>query len=319
MVKTDNIQEQINVLEREVNFYSSDLPQQFPPGFRAADCYHLTEQENEVGQREYWLWLEDLADKNIDFISDADYYQFAYSLGHFNGHFLSQPSLPSTPWLRQNFVRDYVYKHEPHLELLFEQREYPLVRRAFPPAVVDDYAELWRLREEYLSTLAKLPQTLCHNDAQVTNLFLTTTQADQREVVAIDWGIVGITSLGLDPAQLLWFSTNRLLFSPNLNREQLSAREQAIFTGFLAGLQAQGWDGDSNLARLGYTAALLKQRMGSVRFAPIFLAETSFPRIAQHLRDAGMTIEDLADNFGQRSQFFADLFQESLALRDALL
>lgn len=305
---------------REFRFYQSDLPQQCPPGFRAVDCYHLAEMQNEAGQHEYWLWLEDLSPKSTAPTNEADYYQFAYSLGCFNGRFLRQSSLPSAPWLTQHRVRNYLQRAEPQMERLFAHRDHPFVQRAFPPALVDDYAALWQRREEHLATLDKLPQTLCHNDAQQTNLFLSTNEHGQREVVAIDWAGVGIASLGLDLGQLFWLSLAHFVVSSNLDRGQLSAWEQTIFAGYLAGLQAQGWADDPRLVRLSYTTSLLKQRIGIVlRSVDHWLAKEIPPQLAQHLQANGLTYENFADNHGILSQFFSDLFQESLVLREELL
>ncbi len=87
---------------REVEFYRSGIARAFPPGLRPAHCYTITEQINETGQTEYWLWLEEVVHQSgIGWTLD-DHYQAARCLGQFQGAFVVDYPLPSAPWFGFN-------------------------------------------------------------------------------------------------------------------------------------------------------------------------------------------------------------------------
>jgi hypothetical protein len=300
--------------QREVEFYGSALVHQLPTGFRAARCFAVSEQAGDEGQPESWLWLEALEPHPGSQWTLDDHYHLARGLGLLNGTFLVNPPQPA-PWLASDGIRSYLEHAEPLVNQWLANLQHPLVQRAFPASAITSFVELWQSRAYHLQTLARLPQTLCHGDAQVSNLFLDKSKAEQPETVAIDWAGVGVGPLGFDPAQLLSFS----LATNKVDIAQASALDQAIFEGYLVGLQAAGWHGAPKVVRLGYTAATLKTRtMGVIRAVPFLLDETTRRDVEAKLKTQGLAFENMLDITAQYALFLERLFHESVEFRDQL-
>jgi hypothetical protein len=305
-----------SALPREVAFYRSDLVHQLPAGVRAARCFAISAQFGDEAQREFWLWLEALESQPAGQWTLDDHYQLAYSLGLLNGAFLANRPLPVAPWLAYDGVRNYLAHAAPLVNQWVANQEHPLVQRAFPATTIASFVALWQARERHLQTLAMLPQTLCHGDAQVSNLFLSNRTGGPLETVAIDWADVGVGPLGLDLAQLISFS----LGTNKVEMDQASTLDQAGFEGYLAGLQAIDWRGDPRVVRLGYTAAALKTRTtGVIRAIPFLIDETVRRQAESKLKAQGLTFENMLDIVARSALFFEKLFHESLELRDELL
>ncbi len=234
---------------REYEFYRSDLSRQFPEGFMAAHCYDQEELVNEAGLKEYWLWLEDLAPNAKKDWSLENHYQAAKCIGKFNGVWMNRP-LPAASWMKYNHVRQYLEGAAPSFQRLFRERDQPILRRLFPPAEVDSLAELWQRREENFKILQRLPQTFCHGDAQVTNLFLINKANGDVETAAIDWEGAGLAAIGMDAALILLYSIYKM------DENSAPDLDQALFQGYLEGLRAIGWRGDPRMVRLGYISTI---------------------------------------------------------------
>jgi uncharacterized protein YbjT (DUF2867 family) len=127
----------------------------------------------------------------------------ARHLGQFNGAYLTgERPMPAFPWLRRrSHLRDSVARRAANrartLAELHNSLDHPVVRRAYPPDVVEILSREWgedgKLKDtRLLDALDRLPQTLCHNDAFRRNL-LARHRADGRpQTVVIDWAFVGI-------------------------------------------------------------------------------------------------------------------------------
>ena len=296
---------------REYDFYASGLAGGFPAGLRAPRCYAQAPQVGEDGTQEYWLWLEDLAPWQVTEWSLAAYRRVAYVLGEMQGAFALRPALPSANWMETALIRKYLGVTEPSFQQLFALRGQPLVQRGgFSTAVVDSLAELWARREQHLALLERLPQTFCQGDANPTNLFLSPGPPGQASVAAIDWASCGIGPLGQDLAQLFLTALNR--FDPAYTR----ALDQTLSAGYLAGLRAAGWPGDARLARLGYTAAMLKNRASYVLWwLPRLIDPASQERAARLFAARGLSYEAGLDQVAWIHAYLGELFAESLALR----
>ena len=304
-------------LQREAAFYRSGLIQDFPAGFRPARCYALDEQVDESGRTEYWFWLEDLGSGSSGRgWTTGAYHQAAYGLGLSSGTFVDHHALPDATWLKRDNVRGYVEHAAPQFRALFADRATPLVQRAFPALAIDSLRALWQSRERHLQTLDRLPQTLIHGDAQSSNLFLITDKACVPGIVAIDWNGTGVGPLGLDAAQL--FTTS--VFNFTIGVDQIADVAKGIYERYLTGVQAAGWQGDSRIVRLGYTASMFRVRTMYVwRFLQFLMDETVQKRLTPRMRARGVTLEDYADRVRYGEQCARALFEESLVLRDRLL
>ena len=165
--------------------------------------------------------------------------------------------LPDFPWLSQHWVRGWLGFYETSgrqiLELLQNDHfwQHPVLRHAFSDSITADVLKLWKNQDQLLSTLNRLPRTFCHLDAYRPNLFLRRDSPGSTQTVAVDWAFTGIAAVGEEIANLLAAS---LIW---LEAEAREAKEldEAVFGGYLHGLQEAGWQGDPRLARLGYTTA----------------------------------------------------------------
>ncbi len=63
--------------KREANFYQSDWVAELPNGIRSVRYYAVSEQKDERGATEYWLWLEDVQDETGSRWSLAGYQRAA--------------------------------------------------------------------------------------------------------------------------------------------------------------------------------------------------------------------------------------------------
>jgi len=301
-------------VSREYEFYRSGVWNEFPSGFRAAHCFAHYEEVGSTGQPEYWMWLEDLGAVRAFPWSLDENYRVAWCLGKFNGMYLSSQPLPEALWIKKDVIRQYLRMTEPSFQRLFTLRELPVIRTIFPPEIVDSLIQLWQKREQHLAVLERLPQTLCHGDAQFTNLFLVSASPEDIETVAIDWSSVGIASLGVDLAQFFMLS---LFFS---DPAQIHAVEAALFQGYLDGLQAVGWQGDPRIVRLCFTAAMLRVRATNVLRTMEVISDDGQARgrLIKNLHDRHQSLEAWSGKVALIQPYVRQLFEESLDLRAEL-
>jgi hypothetical protein len=242
-----------NYHRREILAYKEGLLADLPGGLQAPRSLGVTEYPEDI----CWLWLEDIQDSASPAWSLAEYGVAARHLGRFNGAYVAGYPLPALPWLSQNWLRGWLNYYEADcrdtLELICDKSfwEHPLLRAAFPRPVTDDVRQLWDSHERLLSALDHLPQTFCHMDAYRPNLFIRRDTQGIDHTVAIDWVFAGIGSLGeeianLLAASLIWFE---------FDASEAKSLDKAVFANYLSGLREANWQGNSQLVRLGYTAA----------------------------------------------------------------
>ena len=105
----------------------------------------------------------------------------------------------------------------------------------------------------FVDTLARLPQTLHHNDSGRKNLLAHRRPNGEIETVAVDWGNAATGPVGGELACIVmqpiyWFN--------GVQPDQLNELDGIVFAGYMQGLRDVGWRGDTALARLGYTASI---------------------------------------------------------------
>ena len=111
--------------------------------------------------------------------------------------------------------------------------------------MVDDQAR-------FVDALSQLPQTLCHHESSLANLFAVRRLDGQLETVAVDWEQVGPASIGADISTLVFGTMRRCEF----DADRAAELDQVVFTGYMSGLREAGWQGRAEEARLGFTAAV---------------------------------------------------------------
>jgi hypothetical protein len=157
----------LNYWRREAEAYDLGLLDDLPGGFTAPRCYGVMDQPD----GECWIWLEDVIDDVGPQWPLGRYGVAARHLGQFNGAYLAgQRPIPSCPWLRHGgWLRAAASRRALEFTRLHDSLDHPLVRRAYPPDVVDILSHAWteyeKIAEKLLPTLDCLPRTLCHHDA----------------------------------------------------------------------------------------------------------------------------------------------------------
>jgi hypothetical protein len=209
---------------REASLYAAGVLDDLP-GVRAPRCFGVDHREATA-----ILWLEDLGRDDRPTWTAHRCERAARSLGALNGAYLARRPLPRTTLVTRGWHRSTVAAH---LE---------------PPADGGRLRHLWDRRGSLLDVLDRLPQTFCHLDAFSRNLFVDDT-ADK--VVAVDWSYAGVAPVGVELAPLV---VATVCFG-DAEPDALTALEVAALHGYLAGLQAAGWDPDPELVALGYRAA----------------------------------------------------------------
>jgi hypothetical protein len=240
-----------NYWKREFLAYGSGLLEDLPPGVRAPRFYGAVERPDGGT----WLWFEDLTDAYGSPWPLERYGLAARHAGQFNGAYLTGRPIPDLPWLSVRAGLSFFDQMGPSLERVDALGDHPLVRREWPDAtVLERSARLWREREAFYTALARLPRTLCHMDLFRLNLFAVRSPHGDDETVGVDWAFLGLAAVGEELAPLVYASP--LLAGEDADQ----ARElgETCFEGYLAGLRDAGWSGDARLARLGYTAGVIR-------------------------------------------------------------
>jgi hypothetical protein len=208
----------------------------------------------------FWLWLEDVSDMHGRRWPLAQFGLAARHLGIFNGTYLVSRAVPAEPWLNHWVARHLAAAgHRGELEsdsALWAELDLsqlrPAAERLFGTAIVQRTAQLVRDQAHFVGVLAKLPQTLCHHESSLANLFAVDRGYGPVETVAVDWENIGPGPVGAEIATLVFGTLRRCEF----DGERAIELEQVVFAAYVDGLREAGWRGPVEHVRLGYTAAL---------------------------------------------------------------
>lgn len=235
---------------REVLAYRSALLAELPGCFRAPRVLQIEDAEEGAD----WLWLEDMTDLYARCWPLQQFGVVARHLGAFNGTDLVSRALPTDPWLnpwldRQRVGAERAASSLPELRLVTGR---PAVRRLFGPAITARAARLLEDQSLLVDALSKLPQTLCHHEASLANLFARRRADGELETVAVDWEEVGPGPVGAEIATLVFGTMRRCEF----DAVRAGELERVVFAEYVAGLREVGWEGDVQTVRLGYAGAV---------------------------------------------------------------
>lgn len=280
-----------NYWKREACAYQSDLLTAVRPGLLPVACLGVFEQ----GDTTVWLALKDIATPQPRPWRAADFGRAALDLGMFNGSFLNQP-LPTHEWLSRDWLRGWVARCEGAVLELPEMLRQPLIAAHISADLAQDIRRLWDDRERLLTVLEQLPQTICHRDTFVRNLFVGSSP--QQPTIAIDWATIGVGPIGEDLAALIGGS---LVFFELAAADLQEVAPHAV-QHYLDGLRSQGWQGDLAQVQLGYTATLaLRYGLGSMLDLAIVADQSSHAWAEQVL---GHSIGELIVNTANNLAFF---------------
>jgi hypothetical protein len=235
--------------KREILAYQSGLLADLPAGVRTPRCFGTHEHPGGGG----WLWLEEITDVARDRWSLARFTSVARQLGAFSAAYLTSRSVPTYPWLSRGWFRGNVSRAAAAVALLPALVDHPFLAPALPGRSAHRVLQLISERGQLLDGLDALPQTFCHIDAFPRNILVRTQGGTDGLIVLIDWDSAGVSALGADLAALVGGS----LFFDETDLDTADVLEQAIIGSYLSGLRAAGWQGDQELVRFGYNAALV--------------------------------------------------------------
>ena len=283
---------------REALLFASGLLEHLP-AIRAPRCFGVDMRADATAR----IWLEDVADHVGIHWAPPRYALAARRLGEFNGAYLVDQPLPTSPHVSRHWLRSSVEAFVPGFDRLAEVRDHPLVRRCWPGELLDQVVELWEERHVLLDALDALPQSFCHLDAFPRNLLINPATND---IVAVDWASAGIAAVGteLGPAVMASACVG------DTEPDQLEAIERAVFDAYLSGLRAAGWPGDAETVRYGY-AASAALHYGLVPLGVYLLDDRLRLRFE---RLFGLEALGIADHWAAISAFLVERSQEARRL-----
>lgn len=232
--------------KREALAYQSGMLSQLPEGIRAPQCYDV----EELTDGNVRVWLEDLPidalHKDWTLTHICDIY---YALGKFNGAYLAGATLPADWFLCRAWMRSWVEVCTAYALPVHEQK-----------AIWDSHSgsnELWELylynrkrSSALLETLERLPRVLAHQDVHWDNIFMENENGNDS-LLAIDWQFASISGVGEELGRMFGYA----LLKKKIPIDRVALYKEEIFSSYMQGLKAAGWEGDSKLARYGFLAA----------------------------------------------------------------
>jgi hypothetical protein len=296
----------IRYWQRERLLYDSDLLDDLADGLRAPRCYGCDDLADGTVQ----LWLEHVREVGEHTWPLARWALAAQHLGRFNGAYLVGRPLPPAPWLGGQRLRTWLEHHDPLVARIAAAPHNPDVRSWWPGPVVDAILRLWDERDAYCTALERLPQTFCHGDAIRRNLLACHGPAGSEETVLVDWEYAGRFAVGEEVGQTL--SVAGAFF--HVDPSDLPALDEALFTGYMAGLRDVGWRGNPRQVRFAYAAhAALRNAFNAVG--------TITPDAMQRAvlqEHQGHTWEELAERRAEIRPFLLTLADEARGLLKTL-
>jgi hypothetical protein len=237
-----------NYWAREALVYQHHLTDVYAEaGIHAPACL-----ESRVNEREALLLLEWVDGQPGESWPVDLYGPVAEALGRGQAPFLNGQPIPTFPWLSRGFLRQYSSEKPVEWELLDDNEtwQHPVVRETFPVELRDGVVFVHANSERLYRISESLPRTLCHLDFWPKNLF----RRPGDEIGLIDWGFVGLGSVGEDVGNLVADAS----FDHFVAAEGLPHLEQVVFDGYLRGLRSAGWNEDPRLVQLGMWSSAVK-------------------------------------------------------------
>jgi hypothetical protein len=297
--------------KREVLAFQAGILEQLPGNLVAPRCYAIQEMSDD----KHCIWLE-AVDESERHWTMAQHQLAARHLGQFNGAYLAGHPLPGqTSWMLPGRTQQWLAELQmPDKEQLLLYSE-TKVNRWLSKESIARIMRLWAARQTLLAGLGRLPGCFCHHDAFRRNLMLRHSQSggpcerSAMETVAIDWSYTGPGKVG----QEIGVTTAIALQFMDVAANQARDLDEAIFTGYSAGLADAGWQGDLQLVRFGYTvtAALTFGVAFSVLIANGWHRAENFARAEAIV---GHPIADIIEQYAVVHPFLLDLGDEALAL-----
>ncbi len=287
----------------EIETYQSDLFARREGPFRGARCFLVDQREDGV----YWLWIEDLSDYSGAGWSADQYLGAARGIGQFRGSWLREETGDIGRLLRNGVLNNL--STQPVLvdmqNALLQESQSEYVREGLPGPLYDTALELRASIPSLVHAALKLPVTLAHNDCHIRNLFTSSVEAPEPEIVAIDFAQVGVEHLGVDAGGL--FGSGFMW----TDQEAIALMDMAdgFYSAWLDGLRSTGWTGAGEVARLGFLVPLLRPTIRTAGMLAFVSQGMQFP-----LQRYGGNKDDMPASFRRRFEFLVPFCDEALIL-----
>ena len=293
--------------KREALAYRSGMLVDLTNDLQAPQCLAVVERLD----GSVWIWLEEVAENSALPWSVARFGLAARHFGEWQGSYLAGRQLPEAPWLKPGWLQSWI-NHFQFLADYIGRREFwdhPLVQYAFPNPVEERVLQLWSERDLWLSILDRMPHTVCHFDLWRPNMLACRDSDGHERTVALDWQCVGLGPAG-EVGNLLVTS----LMNLEVDAEDATELDCALWTGYLAGMRKAGWAGDPREVRFCYAAYPV------LRWALVFPMLMILPcvlvpdRRAEAETKYGKSIQQLLKEWAGALYFLLDLADEARRL-----
>ena len=195
----------LNYWRREIDVFGSSVLHELPAGLEAPAFYG--DVELDLADKHALLLMEDLGAVNRD-QWNVDAYVFAgQRLAAWERPFLSAER-PVEPWLKGDVSRQWAHLAEGYFERYMalarsgDRALASLSLKSCEP-VMRPLVRLIDDPESLLEPLDRLPQVMCHNDANIDNLVIRNGTEDTPVLVMFDVQWVGTSGVGTELGQLL--------------------------------------------------------------------------------------------------------------------
>jgi hypothetical protein len=271
-----------NYWRREALVFDSELRERLPVGLTMPACYAV----EAIGDDEIHLYMEAVVGAPAEQWSTARFALAARQLGRFQGALRAGVTIFDAPWASRGWLRSWVTgPNEADEELLEDARAWRHPSLAALHGARPMVRRLLAERVALLDAQDAAPRTLCHLDCWSANLLSRPGPGTEAETVVLDWAMLGVDALGVDPANLI-FDTVWMLRVDALRLPELAT---AVWNGYVDGLHEGGWQGDMRLVRYAFTASIAL-RFGMWSFGLVRLAQDP-TRHAEIADRYGETIE----------------------------
>jgi hypothetical protein len=236
--------------KREALVYHSGILNQLPAGIRAPICYAV----EEYSDGNVWVWFEDIAieSKQSDW-TFTHMCKISYLLGKYNGAYVTGTPLPTESFICHTWMRSWVEVCTAYAKPMEEQK-----------VIWDSYlnelhgkSSIWELYiknrtrvDSLLETLELLPRVFAHQDVHWDNIFLEHLNGSDS-LIAIDWQFASISGVGEELGRMFGYA----LLKERVPINKAAEYKEQLFLNYVQGLRDVGWDGNSELARFGFTTS----------------------------------------------------------------
>lgn len=293
--------------KREALAYDSGFLETASAGVRPPTCFGV-EFTKEPSAR---LFIEAVSDPQPVWTADT-HARAAEALGEFNASNAGVPDINRHAWMATGRAHSWTAVAADIFENLEAQRSDPVFSRWLAGPNLVRTVDLWKNLDLLRSALAELPNCFCHHDAFKRNLLFHEIAESETEIIAIDWAFAGYGVIGEEIAAMVGAS---LMFC-EINSDEIEATIDAVFQGYVRGLQKSGWSGSQTDARLGFCATTsLMFGLGALGPWLPLLRDPDLAPVVQSI--TGAAPDAFLNNLADIQRRFLDLGEEALELAGA--